>query len=188
MGRDPPDRTVGGMDKMASMKRPRLKSVQALEGRKLDLTFINGQRFVLDMNADIQNFPGLRPLRIEDAFMQAEMGDDGWTVEWVDLDIQIGADTLYLDAQAQVAKDENTRIFIGWRARTGLPLALAAEALGVSTRSITRYSNGREATPRTLALACIGWEALQGKALSGRLLAEDRASYGAEQEQDEEQG
>lgn len=173
---------------MASMKRPRLKSVQALEGRKLDLTFINGQRFVLDMNADIQNFPGLRPLRIEDAFMQAEMGDDGWTVEWVDLDIQIGADTLYLDAQAQVAKDENTRIFIGWRARTGLPLALAAEALGVSTRSITRYSNGREATPRTLALACIGWEALQGKALSGRLLAEDRASYGAEQEQDEGQG
>nr|GFD21656.1 hypothetical protein [Tanacetum cinerariifolium] len=72
-----------------SMKRPRLKSVQALKGRKLDLTFINDQRFVLDMNADIQNFPGLRPLRIEDAFMQAEIGDDGWTVEWVDLDIQI---------------------------------------------------------------------------------------------------
>lgn len=114
--------------------------------------------------------------------MQAEIGDDGWTVEWVGLDIQIGADTLYLDAQAQVAKDENTRIFIGWRARTGLPLALAAEALGVSTRSITRYSNGREATPRTLALACIGWEALQGKELNGTLLAEERVSYGVEQE------
>lgn len=188
MGTGPPDRTFGGMDKMASMKRPRLKSVQALKGRKLDLTFINDQKFVLDMNVDIQNFPGLRPLQVEDAFMQAEIGDDGWTVEWVDLDIQIGADTLYLDAQAQTAKDENTRIFIGWRARTGFPLALAAEALGVSTRSITRYSNGREATPRTLALACIGWEALQVRELSGRLLAEDRASYGIEHEQDEEQG
>ncbi len=188
MGTGPPDRTVGGMDKMASMKRPRLKSVQALKGRRLDLTFINGQTFVLDMSEDIQNFPGLRPLQIEDAFMKAETGDDGWTVEWPDLDIQIGADTLYLDAQAQAAKDENTRIFIGWRARTGLPLALAAEALGVSTRSITRYSNGREATPRTLALACIGWEALQQKGMSGRLLAEDRASYAVKHDPDEEQG
>lgn len=188
MGTGPPDRTVGGMDKMASMKRPRLKSVQALKGRKLDLTFINDQTLVLDMNADIQSFPGLRPLQIEDAFMQAEIGDDGWTVEWVNLDIQIGADTLYLDAQAQAAKDENTRIFIGWRARTGLPLALAAEALGVSTRSITRYSNGREATPRTLALACIGWEALQGRELIGTLLAEERVSYGVERGKNEEGG
>jgi hypothetical protein len=175
------------MEKMASMKRPRLKAVEALAGRKLALTFINDQQFVLDMSADIQNFPGLSPLQSDDAFLQAQIGDDGWTVEWVDLDIQIGADTLYLDAQAQAATDENTRIFIGWRARTGLPLALAAEALGVSTRSITRYSNGREATPRTLALACIGWDALQGQGQNGTLLAEDRVVYGVDENPDKPQ-
>ena len=76
-------------------------------------------------------------------------------------DIQIGADTLYLDALAQNAKDENTRIFIDWRARTGLPLNQAAEALGVSARSISRYSGGREPVPRSLALACLGWDSLQ---------------------------
>ena len=89
------------------------------------------------------------------------MGDDGWSVEWPELDIQIGADTLYLDALAQNAADENTRIFIDWRARTGLPLNQAAEALGVSARSISRYSSGREAVPRSLALACLGWDFLQ---------------------------
>ncbi|MCX2813157.1 MULTISPECIES: helix-turn-helix domain-containing protein [Pseudomonas] len=40
----------------------------------------------------------------------------------------------------------------------------AAEALGVSPRSISRYSSGREAVPRTLALACLGWESLEQKA------------------------
>lgn len=171
---------------MASMKRPRLKSVEALAGRRLALTFINDQTFVLDMNTDIQKFPGLAPLRGDAVFMQAQIGDDGWTVEWEAPDIQIGADTLYLDAQAQAATDENTRIFIGWRARTGLPLALAAEALGVSTRSITRYSNGREATPRTLALACIGWDALQREGQRGTLVAEERAPYGGETDERED--
>ncbi len=158
---------------MASMKRPRLRDVQAQSGYRLALTFIDDQQFVLDMSADVQAFSGLRPLIAAEAFAHAQVGDDGWTVEWPELDIQIGADTLYLDAQAQAATDENTRIFIGWRARTGLPLAKAAQALGVSPRSITRYSNSREATPRTLALACLGWDALQQQAHA----AEERGVY-----------
>ncbi|KPW76232.1 hypothetical protein ALQ65_04689 [Pseudomonas syringae pv. coriandricola] len=164
------------METMASMKRPRLKDVQALAGHRLALMFINDQRYVLDMSADVQAFPGLQPLKADEAFAQAHVGDDGWTVEWPELDIQIGADTLYLDAQAQAATDENTRIFIGWRARTGLPLVQAAQALGVSPRSITRYSNAREATPRTLALACLGWDALQHELQ----VAESRGVYKAD--------
>lgn len=162
---------------MASMKRPRLLAVQARDDSRLALTFIDGQQYMLDMSADLSKYPGLYPLRDADAFAQAQVGDDGWTVEWSDLDIQIGADTLYLDAQAQAATDENTRIFLGWRARTGLPLTQAAAALGISTRSITRYSNGREATPRTLALACLGWDALQHQASPGLQAAEQTAPY-----------
>lgn len=164
---------------MASMKRPRLQAVRVTAGYRLALTFINGQQFTLDLTNDVASYPGLRPLQREGAFADAQMGDDGWTVEWPELDIQLGADTLYLDAQAQAATDENTRIFIAWRARTGLPLAQAAQALGVSTRSITRYSNARESTPRTLALACLGWDALQHQASNLRLAAEAPALYGA---------
>lgn len=145
---------------MLPMKRPRLSAVQALSDYRLALTFIDGQQLTLDLSHDLQAFPGLQPLQ-GTAFEAASLGDDGWCVEWPEPDIQIGADTLYLDALAQNASDENTRIFIDWRARTGLPLNQAAEALGVSTRSISRYSSGREAVPRSLALACLGWDFLQ---------------------------
>jgi DNA-binding XRE family transcriptional regulator len=146
---------------MASMKRPRLRAVQAQPGSTLELTFINGQHFTLDMSEDLKTYPGLKPLTKAKAFMGAILGDGGWTVEWPELDIQIGADTLFLDALAQAAPDENTRLFIRWRLRHRMTLDQAAEALGVSARSISRYSSGREAVPRTLALACLGWEALE---------------------------
>ncbi|MFJ7282219.1 DUF2442 domain-containing protein [Pseudomonas sp. NPDC099000] len=146
---------------MLPMKRPRLSAVQALPDYRLALTFIDGQQLTLDLSRDLHAYPGLQPLLEADAFERAISGDDGWSVEWPEQDIQIGADTLYLDALAQNALDENTRIFIDWRARTGLPLNQAAEALGVSARSITRYSSGREAVPRSLALACLGWHFLQ---------------------------
>ena len=111
-----------------------------------------------------------------EAFTSLCLGDDGWSVEWPELDIQIGADTLYLDALAQNASDENTRMFIEWRARTGLSLNQAAEALGVSARSISRYSSGREVVPRSLALACLGWDFLQQQSTSSRA-AEETGRY-----------
>lgn len=160
---------------MLSMKRPRLSAVQALPNGRLALTFVDGQQWTLDLSEDFLAYPGLRPLRDADVFDTAELGDDGWSVEWLESDIQIGADTLYRDALAQNARDENTRIFMAWRARTGLPLNQAAEALGVSPRSITRYSNGREAVPRSLALACLGWDSLHDK--STVIAAEDTGRY-----------
>jgi hypothetical protein len=159
------------------MKRPRLAAVQALPNNRLALTFIDGQQMTLDLTGDLGKFPGLLPLQDGHVFADAELGDDGWTVEWPELDIQIGADTLYLDALAQNAADENTRIFIGWRARTGLPLSQAAEALGVSTRSISRYSNGREPVPRSLALACLGWDSLQDQTSPALQAAEETGRY-----------
>ena len=74
-------------------------------------------------------------------------------------DVQIGADTLWLDAQAQNAPDENTRIFAQWRARHGLSLSQAAQALGMTSRTMSAYGTGARPVPRYIALACKGWEA-----------------------------
>jgi DNA-binding XRE family transcriptional regulator len=99
-------------------------------------------------------------LREAKAFAGAALADgEGWAVEWPDRDIQIGADTLWLDAQAQSAPDENTRIFAQWRARHGLSLNQAAEALGMTTRTMSAYGTGARPVPRYIALACKGWEA-----------------------------
>jgi len=143
------------------MKRPRLEKVQAQSGHRLALRFIDKRDFLLDMTKDIARYPGLAPLKESHTFAGAVLGDAGWTVEWPAVDIQIGADTLLMDALAQAAQDEDTRIFMQWRAEAGLPLNAAAAALGVAPRTISRYGSGKLKVPHTLALACLGWKQWQ---------------------------
>lgn len=79
------------------MIRPRLRAVRACPNFILEVTFINGQRFAVDMSGDLKAYPGLKPLARGQAFLGAALGDAGWTVEWPAQDIQIGADVLYTD-------------------------------------------------------------------------------------------
>ena len=146
---------------MAHMTRPRLLLVEPLADYKMKLVFRNNAVFIVDFKPFFAESPGLAPLRDAAEFAKAVVDEWGWTVEWVDLDIQIGADTLWMDAQAQNAPDENTRFFAGWRARYGLSLKQAAEAIGVTPRTISAYSSGARPIPKTVKLACIGWEALK---------------------------
>lgn len=147
---------------MASMTRPRLREVKALPDFKLQLVFVDGSRFTVDFEGLFADSPGLAPLRDPAAFAKAGVFEDaGWTAEWPELDIQIGADTLWLDALAQNAKDENTRAFAQWRARHGLSLRQAAAALGMTPRTISAYGTGARPVPRWMALAIRGWEAEQ---------------------------
>jgi len=145
---------------MATMKRPRLAAVKALSGHRLRLAFIDGSIYTVSLADEFDRFPGLAPLRDSKAFSGAVViACEGWTVEWPALDIQIGADTLWLDAQAQNAPDKNTRLFAQWRARHGLSLADAAKALGMTSRTMSAYGSGSRPVPRYIALACKGWEA-----------------------------
>ncbi len=148
------------MARLTPMSRPRLNAVEALPGYRLRLSFIDGSVMTVDKKETVFMKRGLAPLRNEAAFAKACIGEDcGWTVEWPEHDIQIGADTLWLDAQAQNAPDENTRLFALWRARHGLTLKQAAEALGMTTRTISAYGTGARPVPRYIALAVKGWEA-----------------------------
>lgn len=86
---------------MLIMTTPRLSSVQALAGFRLSLLFIDGQRLLGDLSHDVQAYPGLQPLLDPEVFATAILSGDGWSVEWLGPDIQIGADTLHQDALAQ---------------------------------------------------------------------------------------
>lgn len=144
---------------MASMKRPRLQAIEVLSDFVLGLTFIDGSRSTVDFKPLFAESPGLSPLHDSTVFANARIIEgEGWTVEWPDQDIQIGADTLWLDAQAQNAPDENSRVFAEWRSRNHLSLAAAAKALGLTTRTISAYGTGKRPVPRYIALACRGWE------------------------------
>lgn len=145
------------------MKRPRFKAIQVLNDFKIRATFINDSIFTIDFKPFFEESPRLGELLGNQSTFEKAMivEGEGWTVEWQELDIQIGADTLWLDAQAQNATDENTKIFATWRARNGLSLAQAAKALGMTPRTMSAYGSGKRPVPRYIALACKGWEAEQ---------------------------
>ena len=44
--------------------------------------------------------------------------------------------------------------------KNDLSLDTAAQALGVSRRTLAYYRSGSKSVPRTVALACLGWEKL----------------------------
>ena len=145
---------------MASMKRPRLSAVKPLSNYRLKMTFINGDTLTVDKRATIFAKPGLAPLRDPAAFAKAQIvPGEGWTVEWAGFDIQIGADTLWVEAMQQATTDEDTRTFLAWRVQHGLSLAEAARALGMTPRTMSAYGTGTRPVPHYIALACKGWEA-----------------------------
>lgn len=144
---------------MASMRRPRLLRVAVLGDRRLALTFVNGATYPIDLASDVDTLPGLRPLADPDAFADVRVADGGWSLEWPALDIQIGADTLWLDALEQTTTNEGQRAFLRWRSRNSLSLSAAGEALGLTPRTISAYGTGARPVPKTVLLACEGWEA-----------------------------
>jgi hypothetical protein len=58
---------------MATMKRPRLNSVEALQDYCLRLTFQDGSVYTVSLADDFDKFPGLRPLNNAKAFSKAAL-------------------------------------------------------------------------------------------------------------------
>ena len=146
---------------MATMRRPRLSSATQEMGYRLSLEFINGNEYVVDLEEDVRKLPGLRPLNDLAVFAAVQVSEGGWSVEWPAQDIQIGADTLWMVALVQNAVSEDQRVFLRWRLRNGLSLSTAAEALGLTARTVSSYGTGARPIPKVVLLACEGWEARQ---------------------------
>lgn len=102
---------------------------------------------------------GLRPLRDRAVFARADVGEGGHSIVWPG-GADMGADRLW-----ELALEQNGRAdaveFIRWRWKHGLSLTAAAEALGLSRRQVAYYASGEHEVPRTVLLACKGWEAEQ---------------------------
>ncbi|WP_101102747.1 hypothetical protein [Macromonas bipunctata] len=82
---------------------------------------------------------GLAPLRDARQFANAILVEgEGLTVAWPELDIQIGADTLWLAAQAQNSKDNKVMAeYIAMRSRT-----LSAKHLALHESLANTISDG----------------------------------------------
>ena len=142
---------------MNDTKAIRIASVKPAGEYKLRLRWVSGKTMVVDLSEPVHRLKGLRPLRDESVFARAAKGEGGHSIVWPD-EIDMGADRLW-----EMSLEQNGHLdaveFIRWRWRYGLSLSDAAEALGLSRRQVAYYASGERTVPRTVLLACKGWEA-----------------------------
>lgn len=137
-----------------------LTAVKALADGVLALTYADGEQLQVDVKPIIAKHPTLRELGKPAVFKRAKLGDWGGSVTWGTDDLELAADNLRARAIEQ-AGGYSHEVILNWMARHGMTLDSAAEALGLSRRMLAYYRSGEKPVPRTVALACLGWEAEQ---------------------------
>jgi hypothetical protein len=142
---------------MTDSKPIRIAGVKPVRDHTLKVIFTNRKAFTVNLSDFVHRLKGLRPLRDPGMFMQVALGEGGFSLVWPG-DRDVGADRIY-----EMALEQNGRTdaaaFIRWRWRNRLSLTAAAGALGVSRRMVAYYTSGEHEVPRTILLACKGWEA-----------------------------
>lgn len=145
---------------MSSIDKPRIiTGVTALDDARLRLVWSDGTTADVDLSSTLKA-KAFAPLRDAATFATAKIGDWGHSLEWQG-GIEMGADALWLETLSATGRGD-VRQFLEWRLHNGLSLAKAAEALGISRRSVAYYSNGERAIPLSILLACKGWEVSGG--------------------------
>ena len=142
---------------MSDERSHAIESVRPGGGYSIVIKWEGAGEATIDLARTVQT-TSFRSLATPDVIQRVELGDRGQSLVWPD-GVEIGADSLWLDSLTAWGRDD-TRAFLEWRLRNGLSLNAAAEALGLSRRTIAYYSGGRP-VPRSILLACKGWDALK---------------------------
>lgn len=145
---------------MSGIDKPRIiTEVEALNAGRLRLVWSDGSHATVDLSATLEK-PPFAALRDPAEFATVRIEDWGHSLEWR-CGADLGADSLWLETLTANGRGD-VRQFLEWRLRNGLSLGKAAEALGISRRSVAYYSNGERKIPLSILLACKGWEAMRG--------------------------
>ena len=105
-----------------------LTAVEALPDYRLRLAYADGQTFLVDLSERIRTTSFLAPLNDASLFAQAKVGFAGRSVDWVEDELDLGADNLRHLAVEQAGGIGHERIW-SWLHDTGLTLEQAAQAL-----------------------------------------------------------
>jgi hypothetical protein len=137
-----------------------LSSVKTTPAASLLLRYADGERVEVSLVDTIMKHPSLARLKDPEVFGSAKVGEHGASVIWAnDDDLELAADNLRARAIEQAGGVSHEFVW-NWMARNDLTLDTAAQALGVSRRMLAYYRSGAKPVPRTVALACLGWEAM----------------------------
>ena len=135
-----------------------LSSVKTTPTASLLPRFEDGGQFEVRLVDTILQHNSLHRLKDPELFRSAKVGDHGASVIWAnDDDLVLAADKLRARAVEQAGGVSHQFIW-NWMAKNNLTIDAAAFALGVSGRMLADYRSGAKPVPRTVALACLGWE------------------------------
>lgn len=133
------------------------------DSRTVVLSWEGGRETAVDLSEFLADFEVFRPLDDDRLFAGVCVAEAGREITWGG-DMSIAAGTLrrLSTEQSQDASDADR--FDAWMARNGLSAAGAAEALGVTRRTVIYYRTGQKPLPKVVQLACLGWETRQKQA------------------------
>jgi hypothetical protein len=123
----------------------------------LSVIFADGETFHVDLGPMIKAYPSMHLLCDASLFNQARIDARGGYVVWIDDDLELAADNLRNMAVEQSGGIGHERLW-DWMDKHSLTQERAALALGVSRRMLNYYLSGAKPIPKTVWLACLGWE------------------------------
>jgi hypothetical protein len=121
----------------------------------LNLDWDDGFSAPVDLTGVIAGRKPLAALTKADVFARAALSDDGWSVEWPN-GIDFGAQQLRRWANEQAGEAMPAAAFRAWMDGHTFTLDRAADALGLSRRTIAYYLSGEQPIPKTVMLATEG--------------------------------
>ena len=149
-----------GIALMNTNALPRIESLKAKAPATLVIVWSTGDVTPVDLAQTIAGTRAYNPLLDARQFKRAEVARWGHAVAW-NGDIDMGADGLWALAQQQNPQPDPNLEFEAWKNRNSLTLTTAAHALGLTRRTVSAYASGARRVPRTVLLACKGWETLR---------------------------
>jgi hypothetical protein len=135
----------------------KLTGVSVAGGQALALVWDDGKAAAVDLTSVIAGRKALAALADPAVFGGAVLSDDGWSVEWPH-GIDFGAPQLRRWADEQAGDVMAASAFRVWIESHEFTLDRAAEALGVSRRTIAYYLSGEQPVPKTVMLATEGFD------------------------------
>ena len=139
----------------------RIESAITRGGMNLAVRWDDGRRAEIDLSGIAAARTALAPLADPDPFHRISVADDGWSVEWPKCGIDFGSAQLRRWADEQAGEAMPAADFRAWMERHGLTRDGAADALGLSRRTIGYYLSGEQPVPKTVMLATEGYDQRQ---------------------------
>lgn len=153
------------------MASPDLVSVETKSGHCLVVRWADGSETTHDLLSFVTQKDWAAPLREPAVFARVQIGMNGREIAWPGTEIDISAESLWEEAHPRAvpaAPWMSADDFRAWLNEMDLTWDGAADALGISRRSVGNYLSGDQEIPKAVWLACMQLAAQRYRARDGR--------------------